>query len=189
MFERGVFPMLLERGEPVYGYDSDAYWIDIGTPEKYLKLNRDLLAGRVTSNVPGNAIREEIWVEDGCNIHPRAKIEGPAVIGSNCTVGSEAVLKGPCVIGPQCDIGAGSVVTGSVIWHNSRLERSVTIEGCLIAENVTIEEKAWLKTGCVLGHDVVVERNVIIEAGTSIWPAGTNPVTSFDKANDSARNF
>ena len=45
MFEYGVFPQLLERGEPFYAYTWRGYWRDIGTPESYLQANIDVLAG------------------------------------------------------------------------------------------------------------------------------------------------
>ena len=45
-FERDVFPDLLARGEAVYAYVSSGYWMDAGTPEQYLQLHRDLLAGK-----------------------------------------------------------------------------------------------------------------------------------------------
>ncbi|GAH66004.1 unnamed protein product, partial [marine sediment metagenome] len=72
MFERDVFPLLLEKGEAIYGYPSEAYWIDIGTPEKYLRLNHDLLQRYV-----GN---KRVKFEGESVVHPQAQIEEPVII-------------------------------------------------------------------------------------------------------------
>ena len=71
MFERHLFPLLLEMGEPILSYPSDAYWIDIGTPEQYLKANHDLLLawGDRAVHITGQS-----------EIHPQAQIEGPVLI-------------------------------------------------------------------------------------------------------------
>jgi NDP-sugar pyrophosphorylase family protein len=45
-FELEVFPSLVGNG--LYGYDAAGYWIDIGTPERYLEATWDLLAGGCT---------------------------------------------------------------------------------------------------------------------------------------------
>src|SRR4029450_1772380 len=49
-FEREVFPSLVGKG--LYGFAAAGYWIDIGTPERYLEATWDLLAGRVKSTLP-----------------------------------------------------------------------------------------------------------------------------------------
>jgi NDP-sugar pyrophosphorylase family protein len=44
--ERSFFPSLIERGETFVAYLYDGYWIDIGTPEKYQQVHRDIMDGR-----------------------------------------------------------------------------------------------------------------------------------------------
>ncbi len=43
--ERSFFPSLIERGESFIAYVYDGYWIDIGTPAKYLQVHRDIMDG------------------------------------------------------------------------------------------------------------------------------------------------
>jgi len=168
-FEHGVFPLLLERGDPVYGYPSDAYWIDIGTPEKYLKLHHDLLTGMITRRFPGEHAGEGIWVEQGGDIHPQAELEGPAVIGRNCVIGSRARVKGPSAIGPDCRIGAGSLIAGAVVWQNTRLGQGVSLRNCVLAENVFVGDRSQVMEGCVLGHNVIVGSDKRLNRGTKVW--------------------
>lgn len=169
-FEHGLFPLLLKRGDPVYGFQSDAYWIDIGTPEKYLMLHHDLLEGRIARVFPGKPAGEGIWLEEDCNIHTQAQLEGTVIIGRNCVIGSMAHIKGPSIIGHNCIIDADSLVDGSVIWQNAQLGQKVSIRNCVIGENVVIGERTQCMEGCVLGSNVVVGSDQILEQGTKVWP-------------------
>ena len=169
-FEQGLFPLLVARGDPVYGYPSDAYWIDIGTPERYLKLHHDLLTGRVAKSFPGERAGEGIWVEEGCDIHSQAELDGPTLIGRNCVIGSKAQVKGPCVIGQDCMIGAGSLIKEAIVWQNTRLGQGVSLRGCVIAENVFIGDRSRVMKGCVLGNNVTVGYDKRLARGTKVWP-------------------
>jgi mannose-1-phosphate guanylyltransferase len=174
-FELGLFPLLLENGDPFYGYQSDAYWIDIGTPEKYLKLHHDLLTGLVTRHITGKPAGDGVWIEDGCDIHPQAELRGPTILGRNCIVGSGARVKGPSIIGQDCIIEAGSFVEGAVIWQNAHLRQGVSLRNCIIAENVVIGERTQVMDGCVLGKNVIVDSNQKLVQGTKIWPEQIQP--------------
>ncbi|MBE0415903.1 MAG: NDP-sugar synthase [Dehalococcoidia bacterium] len=167
-FERGLFPLLLERGVPVYGYQSDAYWIDIGTPESYLKLHHDLLMGRVAKGFPGERAGEGIWVEEGCDIHPQAELKGPIIIGRNCVIGSRAQVKGPSVIGQGCRIGKGCLIDEAIVWQNTCLGQGVSLRRCVVAENVFIGDRSRVMEGCVLGDNVVVGPDEKLTRGTKL---------------------
>jgi len=169
-FEQGLFPLLLEHGDPLYGYHSSDYWIDIGTPEKYLKLHHDMLKGQVARRFPGKQAGNGIWVEEGCDIQPRAELEGPVVIGGNCVICSGARVKGPSVIGQDCRIGENSLIEGSVVWQNSQLGQRVSLKNCVIAESVAIGERTEIMEGCVLGSNVIVGGDKRLLPGTKVWP-------------------
>jgi mannose-1-phosphate guanylyltransferase len=171
MFEHGVFPEILNRGDAIYGYESDDYWIDIGTPQKYLKVNHDLLSGKAMGGFAGELIGERIWVEQGSEIHPQAKIEGPVAIGKDCVLSSGSRVKGPAVIGPDCIMGVDSSIERAVIWNGIRIGAGVSLKECIIAENVTIGDGSQIMEGCVLGHDVMVQDGERLDPGTEVWPS------------------
>ena len=100
--ERETFPQLLAQGEPVYAYPCSAYWIDIGTPEKYLQLHRDLLSGKC--RLYDFASSKKVLIGEQSIIHATAQIQGPALIGNRCTIASQAKIGGPVVIGDGCTI-------------------------------------------------------------------------------------
>ena len=163
MFENYLFPRLLEMGEPILGYPSDAYWIDIGTPEKYLKVNHDLLlqqAGRGTQ-AKGNS-----------QLHFAAQIEGPVLMAEGCVIAEDAKLKGPVVLGPHCEIGKGAVVQGAVLWHHSRVGEKAVLKNCVVCSHSYVGKGSHVPDNCVLGDSVTVAPENILAEGTKVWPDG-----------------
>jgi len=133
-------------------------------------LHHDLLEERIARVFPGKPAGKGIWLEEGCNIHTQAQLEGTVIIGRNCVIGSMAHIKGPSIIGHNCKIDTDSLVDGSVVWQNSELGRKVSIRNCVIGENVVIGERSQCMEGYVLGSNVVVGSNQILEQGTKVWP-------------------
>ncbi len=140
-FERKLFPILLKRGEPVYAYPSDAYWIDIGRPEKYFQLHKDLLRNKDSQVVIGN----------GSTIHPTAKIKGPAVIG------------------PQCVIGENAVIEESILWGNNQIDAGASIKKSFLANNCKVNQGSVLE-GVILGDSVSIGMGLRFGAGSKLWP-------------------
>lgn len=166
-FERQVFPQLLAQMEPVYAYPSLAYWIDIGTPGKYLQLHRDLLNGKCKQYAfaPG----KEVLIGEHTDIHPTAQIKGPVVIGANCSIGRQVKLIGPVVIGDGGTILEDSVIEDSVIWRKARLGPRVSLKSSILADNCCLNTGS---TGqeTVLGDNVTVANDGKLEPGSRIWP-------------------
>lgn len=170
MFERGLFPLILERGEPFYSFSSQDYWIDIGTPEKYMKINNDLLTGWINAYIPGSVYNKNIWTEEGHKIHPKADIEGPVVIGRNTFVEAQTRIVGPAVIGPDCYIRSGSLVEKSIVWHNVAIGKDSVIRQCIVADSVNVGEGCDLAAGCIIGNNVSVENNAALPPDTKVMP-------------------
>ncbi|MFC1897027.1 sugar phosphate nucleotidyltransferase [Chloroflexota bacterium] len=165
--EREVFPLLLDQGKLVYAYPASTYWIDMGTPEKYLQLHRDLLGGRSSQYVP--ATGEEVVVGEQSYIHPTVQIKGPVIIGSNCTVEDDVRLTGPIVIGHGCQILPEAVIEESIIWQNTRLGKRVNIKGSIVADNCCLNSDSTIKDS-ILGDNVTIASGYKLEPGSKIWP-------------------
>jgi len=169
-FERELFPLLLDRGEPIYAYPSSAYWIDIGTPEKYFQLHRDLFSGSSTRySCPGG---EEVLVGEQSYIHPTAQIRGPAVIGSNCTIGQNVKLIGLVVIGSGGTVLEDTVIEESIIWRNVQLGQGVNLRNSVVADNCCLNDDSTIE-GSILGDSVTVVGGGKLESGSKIWPGTT----------------
>lgn len=144
MFEKGLFPLLLELGEPVYGYPFSGYWLDMGTPEKYLQLNCDLLMSKAKSALIEDLGDNEVHCGKDVIIHPTAEIVGPAIIGSRCTIGKGACIKGPVVIGQDCCIAEGATIARTVLWNSVNVGSGANLKHCVVGSNAAIVDDSWL---------------------------------------------
>jgi mannose-1-phosphate guanylyltransferase len=162
MFERQVFPQILQEGKTMLGYKSDAYWIDIGTPEKYLKVNHDML-----NHIPNFGIK----FEGSGNINSTAKITGPVLIGKDNNINEYVQVKGPAIFGSGCTIEKNAIIEGSVLWDGVHIGANSVIINCIIGAQSTIEAKNVLD-GCFIGDGIVIEKEHRLEAGSRIWPEG-----------------
>jgi mannose-1-phosphate guanylyltransferase len=167
MFERGLFPKLLELGIPVYGYQATPYWMDLGTPTNYVQVHHDLLTSNSTHD----------WTEADntghSSIHPTARVSGRVLLGEGCTIGPGALVEGPSVLGAGCVVGQDAVITGSILWQRVVVERGATLRGCIIGDEVHIGKGAEVGDRCILGDNVTLGRDNHVERGMVLWPRKT----------------
>lgn len=141
MFEKGLFPLLLEMEEPVYGYPFHGYWLDMGTIENYLSLNSDLLLSKTNSHLLDGAGSEGVYCERDVIIHPSAKIVAPVMIGDRCQISRGASIKGPVVMGPDCHLEECASIEKAVLWDNVRVGAHARVSKCIISSHTSIEPK------------------------------------------------
>jgi NDP-sugar pyrophosphorylase family protein len=150
--EREFFPLLLERGVPFYGFVSTGYWIDIGTPAKYLQAQQDLLAHRLRGHVqPAAGEGPWGWIDPAATVASSARIRGPVAIGAGCRVEADAVVGPGVVLGPGCRIGAGAQIETAVLWEEVQVGAAARLAGCLIGRDTSIGAHACVTPGVVLG--------------------------------------
>jgi mannose-1-phosphate guanylyltransferase len=143
-FEREVFPQLVGNG--LYGWHADGYWIDIGTPERYLEATYDLLAGRVESMLPPRDETDSL-IPDTC-ITTGARIGPLSVLGDHCSVGDRAFVE-RSVLHESVIVGAEAQVVESVIAAGARIG-----EGARIGPDAIIGAGAEVAPGAVVGEGV-----------------------------------
>jgi mannose-1-phosphate guanylyltransferase/phosphomannomutase len=160
-FERQLYPTLLERGEKIYGYVTDAYWMDIGDPVKYLKAHHDILSGDVMAVIPGNKISANVWVEDDVNISGSAKVRGPALIGSHSRIAEDVNLDEFVVLGEGVTIDKGSKLKNCVVHGMSVIKEGVKIEDSIIGAGCTIEEFSAV-AGATLADGTILRKGTRI---------------------------
>lgn len=141
MFEKGLFPLLLDRGEPVYGYNFRGNWLDMGTTEKYLCLNCDLLLSKAKSVLIERLRKDEVWCDRNVVIHPSAQITGPAIIASGCRIGQRVHIKGPVIIGPDCNIEDDASLEETVLWRGVNIGMSTVLKQCVIGNDTKVAAK------------------------------------------------
>jgi mannose-1-phosphate guanylyltransferase len=155
-FERELFPSLVGKG--LYGYDAAGYWIDIGTPERYLEATWDLLAGRMPSTLP-----------------PRD--ETGSLIYENCLLAGAHV--GPqSVLGRHCSVGTDARVERSVLHERVHVGADATVVESVLAEGVRVGERARVGPDAMVGANAVIEAGAVVASGGRVEPGTTVPAAS-----------
>jgi mannose-1-phosphate guanylyltransferase len=169
MLERGLFPDLVKRGIPFYGYRSHAYWLDTGKPDDYLKLNHDLLMGKAVSRLPGKAIADGVWLEEGCEIHTSVKLVGPIVMGRDCIIKQYAEISGPTVLGSGCIAEQGCILGEAILWQNVKLGKNVIVRNSVVGNNSAIGDNTQVADGSIISDDVFIGKGNRLEHGVKVW--------------------
>jgi len=161
--EKETFQQLLSGGEAMYAYPASAYWLDMGTPEKYLRLNHDLLLGKALSpiNVSGGG---------QSRIDPSADIKAPVLIGEGCLIGRGVKITGPAVLGAECQVDEEAIIEGAVLWNNVKIGTKAVLRNCVAASYSEVHKESEVPDNCVLGDKVVVGKNNKLAEGTRIRP-------------------
>jgi len=128
--EREVFPRLIGSG--LHGLALDGYWMDIGTPERYLEASWDILEGRVATRVrptaPGLFVAAGAEVADAATLGPRA------VVGPGCRVEAGASVRDSILL-DGCAVGAGAVVEGSILAPGVEVEAGASVVGAVLGRD------------------------------------------------------
>ena len=161
-FEREVFPRLV--GDDLYGWPAAGYWIDIGTPERYLEATYDLLSGRVESSLPP---RDETGslISEGCLVSG-AHIGPQTVLGRHCSVGSDATVE-RSVLHDRVIVAADADVRESILGTRARVGERARVEpGAIVGADAVLGEDA------IVGGDARIAPGAEVEAGGRVEPGG-----------------
>jgi len=168
-FSKDLFPILLELGEPLYGYAADGYWCDIGNPVQYLQANYDALQGRLKVKVPGRETNG-VWIDKDAEIEDDVAIKAPALVGSKVRIRKNSLIDSFSVIGDGVTIDERASIKRSVVWSNSLIGQRTDLVGCLVGEKCNLRDAATLLEGAVVGDECMVGRGATVKSGIRIWP-------------------
>ena len=169
--EREVWPQLIGAG--LYGFPADAYWLDIGTPERYLQGTFDIIEGNVDTAVRARLGDSWLAIADGAEIHGRAV--PPAVIERGAHVAPGAHVGSLVVLGENVHVGPGSTVERSVILSGAEIGPGCTLRDCIVAAGCRVGAGSRIEGGAVLGEGVTVGADNTIARGARIFPGVTLP--------------
>jgi mannose-1-phosphate guanylyltransferase len=146
--ERETFPAIAETGG-LYGYPSDSYWRDIGTPASYLDANIDVLGGVVTTDAPtpGPFL--------GAGVSAVGTIGADVCVGAATLVAQDASVV-RSVVGARVRIGGGATVRGALVGDDVVIE-----PGASVLEGSVIGDGAVIGAGCEVADRVIPTRAVV----------------------------
>ena len=149
--ERSYFPSLIERNETFVAYIYNGYWIDIGTPEKYVQVHHDIMDGRFVAppfaglTSPRRCIAPDVRIEDG------ATIEDPVFIDEGVLVKAGARLGPYAVLGRQTQVEEEASIERAIVWPNCRIGSQSSIADAVLGRQCHIGRNVSLNSGAVLG--------------------------------------
>jgi mannose-1-phosphate guanylyltransferase len=165
--ERDVFPQLVGAG--LYGCVSENYWLDIGTPARYLQATWDILEGAVATAFAERAGGDYRVVEQ--NVDNRGRIIPSALVESGCVIGDGARVGGRVVLESGVMIGANSTVERAVVMRGAEIGANCTLRGCIVGGGVRIGDNTRIEGLSVLGEGVTIGADNVIANGARIFPA------------------
>jgi mannose-1-phosphate guanylyltransferase len=155
--ERETFPRMLDRPGRLFALQSDAYWIDIGTPEKYLEAHADVLAGALGAPPAPGAVETApgVWQQGGASVAADARLEPPVLLGPDARVAAGARVS-DAVLGPACSVGAGASVVRSVMLAGACVANEASALDAAIGPDAMLEHGAVAAGGTMIGASTVV---------------------------------
>jgi mannose-1-phosphate guanylyltransferase len=142
--ERETFPALIESGQVVMGYVDNAYWLDVGTPEAFVRGSCDLVLGRLASPVvptPGESL-----ILPGATVYAGATLTGGTVVGAGALIGRDSTVEGS-VLFDGATIGSGARIRGSVIGRDASVGNNTVLDGVVIGDEAHVGARNELRGG------------------------------------------
>jgi mannose-1-phosphate guanylyltransferase len=153
--ERETFPGLIESGHLVMGYPESAYWLDVGTPQAFVRGSCDLVLGRLPAPaVPGPS--GPMLLLPGAEVAPDASVSGGTTVGAGATIGPRATVSGS-VLFDDAKVGADAVVRDSIVGRGAEIAPGAVLD------NAVIGDGAHIAPGNELTHGIRIWPGVRLE--------------------------
>jgi mannose-1-phosphate guanylyltransferase len=169
--EREIFPELIGKG--MWGFPAGGYWLDIGTPQRYLQATFDILEGNVATPVRDRLDASFRAVGSGVEAHGR--IVPPAVVEPGARIGQGAHVGSLAVLGRDVQVGEGAIVERAVVHDGAQIGPNCIIRDAIVGAGVRIGANTRIDGGAVLGEGVTIGADNVITAGARIFPSVVLP--------------
>ncbi|NEO87964.1 MAG: mannose-1-phosphate guanylyltransferase [Spirulina sp. SIO3F2] len=170
-FSKDLFPLLLDRNEPLYGYIAeDGYWCDVGHLEAYRESQYDALEGKVQLDFAYHEQGQGLWVGQDTYIDPTAKIERPALIGHHCRIGPGVTLQAGTILGDNVTVGADADLKRPIVANGVIIGEEAHLRGCIISRGTRVDRRAHILEGAVVGALSRVGEEAQISPSVRVWP-------------------
>jgi mannose-1-phosphate guanylyltransferase len=165
--EREIWPALVEDG--LYGFaDRRAYWLDIGTPDRYLQATFDIVEGHVKTEVAQRL--GDGYLAVAPDVQSRGRIVPPAVVERGCRVGEDAHIGSLVVLGDGVTVGRGTTIERAVVMQGAQIGDNCVLRDCVVAAGARIGGGTHVTGGAVLGECVTVGADNVLTRGVRIFP-------------------
>ncbi|MDQ4142209.1 MAG: sugar phosphate nucleotidyltransferase [Actinomycetota bacterium] len=170
-FSSELFPAMLDKGLPIYGYSTDAYWTDVGNTEAYLQAHYDVLSRSVDIEPPGFELQPGVWVGEDVEIDRSAELKAPVLIGDSSRIGAGACVGPHATIGDNVIVRADARIRNAAVMDNAHIGPAAQVLGGILCRGVSLERGATMEEGGVAGEDVSVGAGALVKSGVKIYPS------------------
>ncbi len=167
-FGRELFPMLLEKNLPMYAYEMQGYWCDIGDISAYLRAHMDAMDGRIDLNM--NVRSNGVYRAAGARIDRGAVLEGPCFIGEDAVICQGARIGAYSVIGAGCVVGENAGIKRAVLWEKVHVGAGAQLRGGILLSDARMGEESCAFEESVIGGGASIGARSSILPGVKIWP-------------------
>lgn len=166
-FAHNLFPLMLERDMPIYCYNTDGYWCDVGNIATYLECHKDIFEKRMTCRLPETA--DGIYTAQGLP-HGDYSINPPVYIGKNVQIGSGAVIGPYSVIDDNVFVGRSAKIRYSAVLENSYISDNASLTGAVVCSGAALKKSSRMLEKSVAGSGSVIGENAVVGQNVLIWP-------------------
>lgn len=170
-FSKDLFPLLLEKNEPMYGYIAEGYWCDVGHLDVYREVQYDALQGQVKLVMPYEERKPGLWVGRNTFIDKSVVIEKPVLIGHNCWIGPRVKIEAGTIIGDNITVGTNTTLKRPIIWNGTLIGEDAHLRACVICRGSRIDRRAQVLEAAVVGSLCVVGEEAQVSPNVRVWPS------------------
>ena len=174
-FGKHIIPYCHKQGSPLYAYEFNGYWKDVGTLNSYWEANMELI-----DIVPEFNLYEEYW-----KIYTRSSILPPQYLSADSVVEKSIIGEGSeiygkvynSVIGCGVTIGEGTVVRDSIIMNETTIGSGCELNKAIVAENAIIEDNVRLGIGEEADNETdphIYNHGIVTVGEKSVVPQGVS---------------
>lgn len=166
-FSKDLFPLLLQKHLPIFGFSAKGYWCDIGDLTAYRTCQADMLSGKVHLSLPtvaGGVYAEGELPEGQYQIIP------PVCIGKDTVIGTGAVIGPNTVLGSGSYVGMGAKISESILLQNTAVYDNAVVNQAVICENTVLKYGAQVFEESAVGAECIVGSHTRIGPQVSVWP-------------------
>jgi mannose-1-phosphate guanylyltransferase len=169
--EREVFPRLV--GDGLFGRVADGYWLDIGTPERYLQGTFDILEGVVAT-----AVQERLgdqFLSVAADVVSGGRIIPASIVEPGCRLGTGTRIGGRVVLERDVSVGDETMIERAVVMQGAEIGAHCVLRGCIVAGGVRIGDHTHVEGLAVIGEGVTVGADNVITNGARLFPGVSLP--------------
>jgi mannose-1-phosphate guanylyltransferase/phosphomannomutase len=170
-FSKDLFPLLLDKNIPMYGYVATGYWCDVGHLDAYREAQYDALLQKVKLEVAYPQRSPGLWVGKNTCLDPTVRIEPPVLIGDNCRIGARVQIDAGTVIGDNITIASDADLKRPIIWNGAVIGEEAHLRACVIGRGARVDRRANILEGAVVGSLSAVGEEAQINPNVRIWPS------------------